>query len=120
MVSTHKIVCVLSCSLLLCLGWSTVASSADQFHSAHSGGKIWTVDDKDRFVSGKEVKGEIVKVDGENYLVREASGAEVRLHVNAGTEKRSNMTPKVGEHVLAKVDAKGHAVSFLTDAPISH
>jgi hypothetical protein len=84
------------------------------------GGKILTVDDKNRFVAGKEVKGEIVKIDGENYVVREASGAEVRMHVNASTEKRSNLIPKVGEHVLAKVDAKGHAVSFLTDASVSH
>ncbi|MGZ8381255.1 MAG: hypothetical protein ACXW4C_06460, partial [Nitrospira sp.] len=97
----------------------TVASSADQFNTGHSGGKIWTVDDKDRFVAGKEVKGEIVKIDGENYVVREESGAEVRMHVDANTEKRSNMRPKVGEHVLAKVDAKGHALSFLTDAPIN-
>jgi uncharacterized protein YdeI (BOF family) len=120
MVSITKIVGVLSCSFFLCLGLSTVASSADQFNTGHSGGKIWTVADKDRFVSGKEVKGEIVKIDGENYVVREASGVEMRMHVNASTEKRSNMTPKVGEHVLAKVDAKGHALSFLTDASISH
>lgn len=34
------------------------------------------MDDKDRFVSGKEVKEEIVKIDGEHYAVRDASGAE--------------------------------------------
>jgi hypothetical protein len=120
MVSIHKVVGVLSCSFLLCLGLSTLVSAADQFNAGHSGGTIWTVADKDRFVAGKEVKGEIVKIDGENYVVREASGAEVRMHVDANTEKRSNMRPKVGEHVLAKVDAKGHALSFLTDAPVSH
>jgi uncharacterized protein YdeI (BOF family) len=125
MVSIPKLVGALSCSFLLCLGLSTVASSADQLTTGPSGGKIsggkiWTVDDKDRFVSGKEVKGEIVKIDGENYVVREASGAEVRMHVSASTEKRANMTPKVGDHVLAKVDTKGHAVSFLTDAAVSH
>lgn len=120
MVSIPKIVGVLSCSFLLWLGLSTVAFSADQFNTGYSSGKIWTVDDKDRFVAGKEVKGEIVKIDGEHYVVREASGAEVRMHVDAKTEKRSNMLPKVGEHVLAKVDAKGHALSFLTDASISH
>jgi len=84
---------------------STAASSADKL----------TTD----FVAGKEVKGEIVKIDGENYVVREASGAEVQMHVDAKTQKKSTMLPKVGEHVLAKVDAKGHAVSFLTDAPTS-
>jgi hypothetical protein len=120
MVSIHKVVGVLSCSFVLCLGLSTIASSEDQVNTGHSSGKIWLVGDKDRFVSGKEVKGEIVKIDGENYIVREASGVEVRMHVDARTEKRSNMTPKVGEHVLAKVDTKGHAVSFLTDASVSH
>lgn len=120
MVSIHKVIGVLSYSFLLCLGLSTVTSATDQFNSGPSDGKLRTVADKDRFVSGKEVKGEIVKIDGENYVVRDASGVEVRMHVNASTEKRSNMTPKMGEHVLAKVDAKGHAVSFLTDAPISH
>ena len=119
MASIPKIVGVQSPSFLLCLGWSTVALSADQLNTGPTSGKIWTVDDKDRFVSGKEIKGEIVKIDGENYVVREASGAEVRMHVDAKTEKKSNMRPKVGEHVLAKVDAKGHALSFLTDTPIS-
>jgi hypothetical protein len=81
---------------------------------------IFTVDDKERFVPGKDVKGEILRIDGENYVVRESSGAEVRMHVDSSTEKRSSLIPKVGEHVLAKVDAKGHAVSFFTDAPVSH
>lgn len=76
MVPIHKVVGVLSCGLLLCLGLSTVASAADQLNTGHSGGKIWAVDDKDRFVSGKEVEEEIVKIDGEHYAVRDASGAE--------------------------------------------
>ncbi|MDH4082229.1 MAG: hypothetical protein OEV99_01460 [Nitrospira sp.] len=120
MVSIPRIIGVLSCSFFLCLGLSTVASSADSLNTGQLGGKIWTVSDKDSFVAGKAVKGEIVKIDGEHYVVREASGAEVRMHVDASTEKRSKMTPKVGEHVLAKVDAKGHAVSFLTDASVAH
>ena len=120
MLSIPKVVGVLSCSFLLCLGLTTVASSADELNTGQSGGKILTVADKERFIPGKDVKGEIVKIDGENYVVREASGAEVRMHVDSSTEKRSSLTPKVGEHVLAKVDAKGHAVSFFTDAPVSH
>jgi hypothetical protein len=117
--SIPTVVGVLSCSFLLCLGLSTVASSADKLNADQSSGKIVTVSDKDSFVAGKTVNGEIVKVDGEHYVVREASGAEVRMHVDSNTQKRSDMLPKVGEHVLAKVDAKGHAISFLTDAPIS-
>ena len=120
MVSLAKAVGVLSCGFLLCLGLSGVASSAEKLYTG-SEGKIFTVDDKDRFVPGKEVRGEIVKIDGANYVVREASGAEVRMHVDASTEKiKSGLMPKEGEYVRAKVDAKGHALSFITDAPVSH
>jgi hypothetical protein len=116
-----KVVGVMSCGFLLCLGLSTVASSADKLNTGQSEGKIFTVEDKDRFVPGKEVRGEIVKIDGENYVVREASGSEVRMHVDSSTEKiKAGLMPKVGEYVRAKVDAKGHAVSFITDAPVSH
>ena len=120
MVSIPKVVGVLSCSFVLCLGLSTVASSADKLNTSESGGKIFTVDDKERFVPGKEVKGEIVKVDGENYVVREGSGNEVSMHVDATTETRSKAKAKPGDHVIAKVNAEGHAISFLTDQPIAH
>ena len=117
--SIQKVIGVLSCSFLLWLGLSTIASSADQVNRGQSDGQLFVVDDKEKFVAGKEVKGEIVDIDGEHYVVREASGKTVRMHVDANTHKRSTMTPKMGEHVLAKVDATGHALSFLTDAPIS-
>lgn len=121
MLSLSKAVGALSCCFFLCLGLSSVASSADTLDTGQWGGKIFTVDDKDRFVPGKEVKGEIVKIDGANYVVREASGAEVRMHVDASTEKiKSGLMPKEGEYVRAKVDAKGHAVSMITDHPVSH
>lgn len=121
MVSIPKGVGVLSCGFLLCLGLSTVALSADRLTIGQWGGKIITVDDKDRFVPGREVRGEVVKIDGPNYIVREASGAEVRMHVDASTEKiKTGLMPKEGEYVRAKVDDKGHAVSFITDAPVSH
>ena len=43
------------------------------------------------------------------------------MHVDASTEKiKSGLMPKEGEYVRAKVDDKGHAVSFITDAPVSH
>jgi len=120
MVSIPKVVGVLSCGFLLCLGLSNVASSADELNTGQSDKKMFTVSDKDDFEAGKEVKGEVVRVDGENYVVREDSGNEVRMHVDATTEKRSTLKAKPGDHVIAKVNAKGHAISFLIDQPISH
>ena len=43
------------------------------------------------------------------------------MHVDARTETiKSGLMPKEGEHVRAKVDAKGHAVSMISDHPVSH
>ena len=70
MVSISKFAGILSCGFLLCLGLSTVASSADKLNSGQLGGQIFTVDDKKGFVAGKEIKGEIVKVEGDDRSVR--------------------------------------------------
>lgn len=64
MLSLAKAVGALSCCFFLCLGLSSVASSADTLNTGQLSGKIFTVDGKDRFVPGKEVRGEIVKIDG--------------------------------------------------------
>ncbi len=119
MVSIPKVVGVMSCGFLLCLGLSNVASSADQLNTGQSDKTMFTVSDKDNFQAGTVVKGEVLRVDGENYVVREDSGKEVRMHVDATTEKRSP-TAKPGDHVIAKVNAQGHAISFLTDQPTAH
>ena len=120
MVSIPKVVGVLSCGFLLCLGLSNIASSADKLNTGQSGGKMFTVSDKDNFEVGKEVKGEVVRVEGEIYSVREDSGNVVQVHVDATTETKSKLKAKPGDHVIAKVNDKGHAISFLTDQPISH
>jgi hypothetical protein len=120
MVSIPKVVGVLSCGCLLCLGLSNVASSADKLNTGQSETKMLTVSDQDNFQAGREVKGKVIRVVGEKYFVREDSGNVVEMHVDATTEKKSKLMGKVGDNVLAKVDAKGHAISFLTDQPISH
>jgi len=120
MVSNFKIVGVLSCGFVLCLGLPNVASSADKLNTGQSDKKMFTVSDKDRFEAGKEVKGEVVRVEGEKYFVREDSGSVVQMHVDATTEKRASVMVKPGDHVIAKVNAQGHAISFLADQPIAH
>ena len=74
MVSISKIIGIMLCGFVLCLGLSNVASSADQRNTGQSDKQIFTVSDKDRFEAGKEVKGELVRVEGEKYFVREDSG----------------------------------------------
>ena len=120
MVSISKVVGVMSCGFLLCLGLSNVASSSDDLNTGQSDRKMFTVADKDRFEAGKEVKGEVVRIEGAKYFVREANGNVVQMHVDTTTEKRSEAKVKPGDHVIAKVNAEGHAISFLGDQPTSH
>ena len=119
MVSIPKVVGVLSCGFLLCLGLSNVASSADELNARPSAKMI--SDSVGDSKPGKTIKGEVVRVEGDNYFfVKEEDGKVVRMHVDATTEKRSSLKAKPGDHVMAKVDDQGHAISFLTDQPIAH
>jgi len=48
------------------------------------------------------MEGEILKIDGESYLIKEPDGKEVRLQVDAKTWKEGNIT--VGDGILATID----------------
>jgi hypothetical protein len=56
------------------------------------------------------VKGDLLKIDGEFYVVKETSGKEVRLHVD-GTSKLEG-TFKAGDKIEAHASPKGHALSI--------
>jgi hypothetical protein len=58
----------------------------------------------------KTVKGEVLRIEGENYFVKDAAGKEIKLHVNAQTKKEGDI--KVGAKVEAQADATGHATSI--------
>jgi translation initiation factor IF-1 len=120
MVSVSKIIATMSCGFLLCLGLSNVASSADKLDN----GKSVSLDKDSGSIgdskSGKTIKGEVLRVEGENnYFVREEDGKVLRMHVDKTTRKPSvRITP--GDYVLAKVDNQNHAISILSDQPESH
>jgi hypothetical protein len=58
----------------------------------------------------KTVKGEVLRIEGENYFVKDEAGKEVKLHVNQQTKKEGDI--KVGARVEAQADATGHATSI--------
>lgn len=119
MVSISKFIGILSCSVLLSVGLSNIASSADELNTRPS---VTMVSDSiGDSKPGKTIKGEVVRVEGDNFFfVREEDGKVVRMHVDVTTEKRSALKAKPGDHVMAKVDDRGHAISFLTDQQIAH
>ncbi len=94
-----KFIWVLTVGFVLGLGAGTFA--ADMGSPAKAG--------KDANGAGA-ISGEVLKIDGENYVVKDATGKEVKLHVNAQTKKEGDI--KVGDKVEAQSDGSGHATSI--------
>jgi hypothetical protein len=120
MTRSQKVVGFLTSGSFLWLGLmlATVSSAASYFINDSSVRMV--SDSSGQFKPGTTIKGDIVRVDGDNYFVRQGDGTVVRMHVDKTTMTKSNLPAKPGDSVEAKVDAKGHAISFLTDRPVSH
>jgi hypothetical protein len=56
------------------------------------------------------VKGDLLKIDGEFYVVKDISGKEIRLHVDKTTAVDGAI--KVGDKVEAQATEKNHAASI--------
>lgn len=60
--------------------------------------------------AAQTLSGEILKIEGENYTIKDASGKEVRIHVNKSTKTEGAV--KVGDKVEAQTTPEGHATSL--------
>lgn len=106
MVSIPKVVGVLSCSFLLCLGLSGVAYSLTD--------KIGDTQ------PGKTIKGEVLRVEGDNYFIKNGEdGKEIRLHVDKTTTKNFEKALP-GDNVDVKFNDQNHAISIISDRNESH
>lgn len=108
MVSIPKIIGVISCSAVLCLSLSN-ATQAGMKHDPcadRKGGlpNLLKCDEEAR--QGIEtIKGEVLKVEGGNYLVERFDGKEALLH----TDKTTRMTGIIGQG--DRIEAKVHEVN---------
>ena len=128
MVFIPKVVGVLSCSFLLCLGLSNVVqaehkpapSDVMKTDSVTDRQGFQSDDDKQKNVDNekgsnsakdaKTIKGELSRVEDGNYFVKVKDGKEVRLH----TDKTTQMTGEIkkGDRIEAKVNKENHALSI--------
>ena len=129
MVSIPKIVGVMSCSFLLCLGLSNAAradnavSAVDEMKADQSdrrqGGQEpgeKQITDKMRVglsQAGKTIKGEVLRVEGNDCFVKGQDGKEVRLHIDVTTLKAKNIEP--GDRIEAKVNDQNYVLSVLSN-----
>jgi len=56
------------------------------------------------------VKGDLLKIDGEFYVVKDRSGKEIRLHVDKTSQLEGAF--KAGDKIEAQATDKGHASSI--------
>jgi autotransporter translocation and assembly factor TamB len=62
------------------------------------------------------VRGQIIKVDGQTYVVQDLSGKEVNLHVDSNTMMMDGTQLREGDTITADVTAKGQA-SYIIPGP---
>ena len=128
MVSIPKVVGVISCGFLLCLGLSNVAqagntpgasdvmktdSVTDRQGFQSDDDKQRNVDDKmgsNRADGAKTIKGELFRVEDGNYFVKVKDGKEVRLHTDKTTQMIGEI--KKGDRIEAQVNDQNHALSI--------
>ena len=60
--------------------------------------------------SSQTVKGDLLKIDGEYYVVKDTAGKEVRLHVDKTSQLDGTL--KAGDKIEAQATDKGHASSI--------
>jgi len=99
MVAIPKVVGVLSCGVLLCLGLSNAASGADEM-------KDMTV----KKPAGHIIQGDVVRVEYGNYVVKQRDGKEVRLETDNTTQMMGQI--KKGDRIVATVNEQDHALSI--------
>jgi exosome complex RNA-binding protein Csl4 len=56
------------------------------------------------------VQGDVLKIEGDSYVVKDMGGKEIRLHVDKTTELEGSF--KAGDKIEAQVTEKGHALSI--------
>ena len=123
MVSIPKVVGVLSCGFLLCLGLSAAAqaeNAQDEMKAAQpdhrlggqEAGKKQLKDPMKGAQSkgDKTIRGEMLRIEGDNYFVKGQDGKEVRLHTDKNTQILRPI--QEGDQIEARVNNQNHTLSI--------
>lgn len=93
MVLIHKVVGVMACSFLLCLGLSNAAQAANAPAPSEA---------------PKTITGELLCIAEGDYFVKMKDGKEVRMHADNTTQMIGQI--KEGDSIEAKVNGRDHAM----------
>jgi len=111
MISIPKVVGVLACGFLLCLGLSNTAQSGQPADPAvRKGGQAGVRGEQGKLKGGHRIEGDVLRVEAEHYFVMGQDGEEVRLHTDRSTKMTGNISQ--GARIVANVDDQNHARSI--------
>jgi len=119
-----KVVSLLSCAFLFGLGLSNAALATEnslatdettaQQYSEREGSRPLVKKDANTLSGVQTMKGEVLRLEGNQYVVKRSDGKQVSLHVDDTTQVMRTFTP--GEWIEAKVTQENnghHAVSII-------
>ena len=98
-VSIPKVVGVLSCGALLCLSLSNTAQAAQPADEAPVADNMKS--DTEAQENIDTIKGEVLRIQGDNFVIQRFNGQEVRLHTDANTQRTEGI--RQGDYIEAQV-----------------
>ena len=109
MVSIPKVVGVLSCGFLLCLGLSTATQAEDRkaAQSERNGGQADQQDMPVQKLGVHIIQGDVLRMEEGNYYVQQKDGQEVRLQTDHRTQMMRHI--EIGDRIVGNVDEQNHA-----------
>jgi hypothetical protein len=121
MVSILKTVGVMSCGFLLWVGLLCNVAQADSMAPGADAGKASQSQRTDGQGGPKElsirqqvvhiIQGDVLRVEGDTYFIRELGGEELSLRADATTTKAEKI--QVGDRIEAKFDENNRALSLV-------
>jgi hypothetical protein len=117
MVASHQIIGIMTCGVVLCLGLSSGQAaekmSPDPCADRKGGQPNLMMCDEETRQGIDTITGEVLRIDGNDFLVQRFNGKEVRLHLDATTQ----MTEIIGqgdriEAKVGDVSDKKHVLSI--------
>jgi hypothetical protein len=121
MVDIPKMVRVLSCGFLLWVGLLSNMAQAETMMPGTDAGKDSQSQKTGEQGDPKElsirqqgvhiIQGDVLRVEGNTYFIKELGGKELSLHTDATTMKAEKI--QVGDRIEAKVDENNRALSLV-------
>jgi hypothetical protein len=113
MASLPKVVGVIFCGLLLSIGLSAVAQTEkfDRRQGGQGPGEtpLHQMESSQSPVR-KTIQGEVLRVEGNDCVIKDQDGKEVRLQIDLPILKAENIEP--GDRIEAQVNDQNHVLSF--------